>query len=435
MIRKCDYCLHDGGYENNKRRCFIGYDTKAGCCKAFTPADAEIEEKYAKEIVNDLVSTPLIYMGLAIIVLALIVCFVAGFEVLGDYALWALFAIGVVCLTVASALRYLYYTHRKDLEERVRDDVEQKVRNELLPKPLTRKFVKEYLLAHNHQLETICDGNGWEFTSRELRYAVYYDNFNRMVIRNVTLLDREQVDLVEHIIKCLDNKTFAIEMRVQEFAKENGESGFALEALAEFLVEDINNFMRIFPHYFANIETAVNSVYDTFNRCVEEQRDGRKTKRGDIYVPEYIWMPNLIQMVGAGKIPLEALTDEDWIRDMIQKKCDDVAVRTEWSTFKINRVENYGDYKLIVYQFPEPKVVPEAKYGVVLLNKITKRGSYYTLEMSHNNKWYYGGVANHYHKNYGEAESSDLEKFIEWIFRSNKPVVTSTKYSANRIES
>ena len=43
--------------------------------------------------------------------------------------------------------------------------------------------------------------------------------------------------------------------------------------------------------------------------------------------------------------------------------------------------------------------------------------------------WYYGGVADMRNLNYGLAESADLDKFMEWVFSSNKQVVTSTDYN------
>ena len=84
---------------------------------------------------------------------------------------------------------------------------------------------------------------------------------------------------------------------------------------------------------------------------------------------------------------------------------------------------------MVVYQFPEPKFAPEAKYGIVLLDKNTHKGNYYTLEMSHDNMWYYGGVAENRLLNYGEAGSADLDRFIEWVLSSAKKVATSTDYT------
>jgi hypothetical protein len=103
--------------------------------------------------------------------------------------------------------------------------------------------------------------------------------------------------------------------------------------------------------------------------------------------------------------------------------------KEEWNSFKINRVDKFGDYKLIIYQFPEPKVAPEAKYGAVLLNTNTLDSNYYTLEMSVEDRWFYGGVSEDRHLNYGKAESADLDRFIEWIFSNDKQIEASTAYT------
>ena len=38
------------------------------------------------------------------------------------------------------------------------------------------------------------------------------------------------------------------------------------------------------------------------------------------------------------------------------------------------------DHTVIFYNFPEPRQIPEALYGAVLINNITGKAKYYTLE-------------------------------------------------------
>ena len=137
-IRTCANCLHCGIGENNKPQCRISYEMYTGKCKAFASQNVEIVERYAKEIVRDSISTPLAYIGLAILVLAILVCFLAGYEILGDYALLALIATGIVCLTLAAVFRYIYRLNRKDMRRQVCNEVEQELRKELSPKYLRK---------------------------------------------------------------------------------------------------------------------------------------------------------------------------------------------------------------------------------------------------------------------------------------------------------
>lgn len=161
--------------------------------------------------------------------------------------------------------------------------------------------------------------------------------------------------------------------------------------------------------------------------------DNGTQPRHDIYYPEFRWLPDvLFKAVSTKQILPEALTDEDWIRTNIQDKTASAAMAKEWESFKINRVENFGDYKLIVYQFPEPKIVPEAKYGAVLLNTDSMELNYYTLEKSFDDKWVYGSMTTERHTNYGSYDTSDVEKFIEWIFSNDKSVEGGVDYTKNR---
>ena len=428
-IRSCANCLHCGADENGKTQCVINYEMHTIECKAFAPKNSEIEKKHAKEIVRDLISTPLTYVGLAILMLAVLVCFCMGFEVVDDYTLLALVATGIVCLTLAVVARCIYRSRRKDMEKRVRDDVEHKVRRELLPKPLTQEVIKEYLNKHNYLPEPISTGNGMVFTYRNNRYAIYYDSHGGMTIRFATTLDKEYISTMEFLLKCRDEKIFATDMWIQEHTNDNGESNYALECTAEFFVEYVDDFESAFPRYLSSVEFAVNNIFDALEKGIKAKQKGQEERRDDIYNPEYRLIPYILQAVESDHLLPNALVDEEWIRKEIQTRCDNKECKEEWNSFKINRVENYGDYKMVVYQFPEPKIVPEAKYGVVLLNIGTKEGNYYTLEMSHDGMWYYGGVAENRHLNYGPAESADLDRFIEWIFSSNKQVVTSTDYT------
>ena len=92
---------------------------------------------------------------------------------------------------------------------------------------------------------------------------------------------------------------------------------------------------------------------------------------------------------------------------------------TELAKFRVLSVNDYGEIKQVVYQFPEPQAAPEAKYGAVLINTRTLEYQYYTLEMSNDDLWCYGGVKDEQHLNYGEAKSADLESFLTWVLSDN----------------
>ena len=106
---------------------------------------------------------------------------------------------------------------------------------------------------------------------------------------------------------------------------------------------------------------------------------------------------------------------------MIQTNFKICCLIKEWDNFKIQSVNTYGGYKLIIYAYPQPKVIAEALYGGILLNTATRQAQYYTLEYSYDNKWVLGSMnAKREHNNYGTIDSPDLDHFIAWIFNSIK---------------
>lgn len=191
-------------------------------------------------------------------------------------------------------------------------------------------------------------------------------------------------------------------------------------------ITTMEQFAEFFGLATAVIGACHTDLSNEYHRLVQDANEGTdsendESRRRDIYQPEFRWMPDvLLDAVQTKQLVPEALTDEEWLRQNIQERTSSAAMAKEWESFKINRVENYGDYKLIVYQFPEPKVVPEAKYGAVLLNTNSLELNYYTLEMSFDNKWVYGSMTSERHSNYGSFDTPDLEKFIEWIFSKDK---------------
>lgn len=162
------------------------------------------------------------------------------------------------------------------------------------------------------------------------------------------------------------------------------------------------------------------------------ERSAAKIKRPHIYYPEYRVFSFLFENVSSGKTTIEALTDEYWIRSTI-KEYYSANQASDWDSFRINRVENFGEYKLIVYQFPEPKFVPEARYGVVMLNTTTLAIDYYTMEMSFNGQWAYCSCTTERHNNYGSFDSGELDDFIKWVLEDKKQLVASTDWDTGEI--
>ena len=182
-----------------------------------------------------------------------------------------------------------------------------------------------------------------------------------------------------------------------------------------------------FSLYLSILQAAVSCFAQEWS---SEQNNFMKSERRDhIYYPEFRWLPTLLEEVRLGNLQSGALTDEEFLRSTIQDHIADADAIKEWNSFKIYRVDNIYVYKLIIYKFPEPKIVPEAQYGAVLMNTKTYKIDYYTLEMTFNDRWVYGKMTPECHSNYGEVDTPDLDKFIEWIFTKDKQIVARYNYT------
>ena len=431
-IDVCANCLHCRADENNEQVCAINYDTHARRCRAFAPKYDDIAERYAKSLVADSISTPLTWVGISLVVFAIFCAILAGFEnavenIWGNPFVWAMITTGVLCIAVAAILHKALRLRRNSISQELRKELEAEACQKSLPKLLTRNAIKDFLAQRGLSPEPIDGNDGFNFTSHDTYYRLLYDGERDLTIRYGCELEENDAKIAQKIINTYDGDVFGAFRKVYEFTKD-GEDKYALMCEIDFFAEYVDHFERAFPRYLHSVELAVNNLFVSLNRCNREEQN-EDNSRGDIYNPEYRLIPRMLQGVKADHLLPDALVDEEWIRREIQTRCSSNECKEEWDSFKINRVNKFGDYKLIIYQFPEPKIAPEAKYGAVLLNTNTLDSNYYTLEMSVEDRWYYGGVSEDRHLNYGEAESADLDHFIEWIFSNDKQIEASTDYN------
>ena len=428
-IDVCANCLHCGADENNKQVCAINYDTHARRCRAFAPKNDDIEKEHARNIAVNAYEFAMYatICGGILITIVVLVGMAVGFEHLGNHFVWALVATGSLSLVIAGVLYIALRLRRNSISQELRKELEAEARQKALPKLLTRNAIKNFLTQRGLSPEPIDGNDGFNFTSNDVYYRLLYDGERDLTIRYGCELEENDAKIAQKIINTYDGDVFGAFRKVYEFTKD-GEVKYALMCEIDFFVEYVDHFERVFPRYLHSVELAVNNLFVSLNRCNRKEQN-EDNSRGDIYNPEYRLIPNMLQAVKSENLHPNALVDEEWLRSTIQNRCDSNLCKEEWNSFKINRVDKFGDYKLIIYQFPEPKVAPEAKYGAVLLNTDTLDSNYYTLEMSVEDRWFYGGVSEDRHLNYGEAESTDLEHFIEWIFSNDKQIEASTGYN------
>ena len=330
--------------------------------------------------------------------------------------IWVLLAAGV---TLAGAGAVYYFYCRSQL-------------NKITFGRLTRKKIFYMLRVEGYVPHIDKDGDIQFKADGRRCYIQYQDPYPRFILRADWACQKEHIALMRAIAEQVMRDVVVVKVYVSDYIEERQSAvvSISVEALISYeaeLSERLSDFIRI-------IEATQYRLYVMRQKYEAEQsavQEVSPLRRRDIYNKEYHEIPELVDGVTDGKYKPEALwSDESGLRGYLRRDCDP-SMQAEWDAFRIMRVDNYGDYKLIIYQFPEPKEVPEALYGAVLLDTTTNTADYYTLEYSYNDKWVYGSTSRGHHANYGEVDSPDLELFVAWIFSSGKKLLHYTDINRN----
>ena len=290
--------------------------------------------------------------------------------------------------------------------------------------PLNLEILEKILRAEGYYPQKMYD-NTIMFKRQGEAYVISY-NKSKFTLRHDFPIETDSINAHLAAMWVME-KLVMVKVWVQKNDEDPNLQDITLSI--ENLIDTVDALTPFFTIYVQIIETAkkryLHGLSLIHQRVAEEQADNEPPRRNEVYIPAFYWLPQLVQAYCGGEVPIEALTDEAWIRNRIQSRLAEED-RSLWESFRIERVERYGDYKLYIYRFPEPQVVPEAKYGAVLLNTTAKTFDYYTLELSYNGKWVYGSMQGEVHRNYAEVDTDDLDKFIEWIFSHDKQLAYIT---------
>lgn len=147
------------------------------------------------------------------------------------------------------------------------------------------------------------------------------------------------------------------------------------------------------------------------------------------YFLQYRFIPDLVAGVSKGEIsPNAILATEGW-EDFMKKHVDENFF-LEWDELLCEGLIKINDtYVMALYIFPEPRQVPEAAFGAVLINTTDNDAKYYTLEYSFDGAWVLGSMDQTTHRNYGNLEKPGLMSFIDWVVeraQGTKPTMTTT---------
>ena len=344
-------------------------------------------------------------------------CRNAGFEVYAGIlcGLSILFFILVLCLR---------------LRKQYNLEVAKKEAKAELSAPLALDYIHMRMKEYNFECEVNEEDGCLYFKAYGQAYILRLSGTTMFLMCRIGL-DKTSVNFDDllNAVYAADRSLLSAKIYVHDVEDDNQ---IYVDVVCQFFIGTRYAFDCSFLEYLNYMSRAADMANDAINKSSVKDSNGESDgdkPRQEIYQLEYSWLPSLVEAVAKGQTPIEALTDEDWMQECFKRRCESVGGSIDSTSFKIKRVDNYGDYKMIVYQFPEPKVTPEAKYGIVLLNKLSLETSYYTLEKSFNDEWYYCGVADNRHLNYGLAESEELDKFIEWVLSNSKSAVASIDFN------
>lgn len=420
ICENCRFCERDmRGMICGKTNEYADFE---GECKEFEPSKkymekTSIQRKKRNLTVDDNYAPAITYIICGAVWMFLMVALEDGKGGLSEIIIPVSIIIAICAIIVGIALFFVRWMHRKNIEAEV-----------FKSRLLTKEKLMDIIRFEGYYPQLDEDG--------DIIFKIDGDTFNveyneaKLSLSYVFLMSGVEREIRELATQVADNIMMS-KIFITTFPDHD--DIVVSISLDTYCVYDYE-CKKVFAAYLRIVRETIARFYRGYE-AIQHTKDPQELRRGDIYEPEFRWMPDvLFKAISEGTLDPAALTNEDWIRKNIQKNAAISYVAQEWDSFKINRVDNYGDYKLIVYQFPEPKVVPEAKYGAVLMNTKTLAIDYYTLEMTYNGKWVYGSMSTECHNNYGEVDTADLDKFIEWIFTKDKVVVASRDYTKERQE-
>ena len=145
------------------------------------------------------------------------------------------------------------------------------------------------------------------------------------------------------------------------------------------------------------------------------------------YFLQYKFIPDLVAAVSNGEIsPNAILATEGW--EEFMKEHVDENFFLEWDELHCEGLIKINDtYVMALYIFPEPRQVPEAAFGAVLINTIDNYAKYYTLEYTFDGTWVLGSMDQTTHSNYGNLGKLSLMNFIDWVVERTKETEPAMK--------
>jgi hypothetical protein len=134
----------------------------------------------------------------------------------------------------------------------------------------------------------------------------------------------------------------------------------------------------------------------------------------------YRFLPYLITAFDDGKIRQVDILDKHFWEIITKDMINDF----EWSELIIEHRILSEEISVGIYIFPEPQIMPEAKFGLLFFNFKIKSTNYFTLEKSISNEsesWVIGSSSNNgdTHLNFGSLKvEPTLDNFLNVVYKN-----------------
>lgn len=134
----------------------------------------------------------------------------------------------------------------------------------------------------------------------------------------------------------------------------------------------------------------------------------------------YDFIPTLIEQFNIGVLPKEGLFDKEYLETYSTDEPEDF----NWDDFQVEFRVLSDIHSVVLYTFPEPQTIPDAKFGLLFFDSEKKDTQYYTLEKTYpkkdgSEKWMIGSIptTKDAHLNLGPfSEEPTLENFLTCIY-------------------
>ena len=289
-----------------------------GECKEFEPSKkymekTSIQHKKRNLTVDDNYAPAITYIICGAVWMFLMVALEDGKGGLSEIIIPVSIIIAICAIIVGIALFFVRWMHRKNIEAEV-----------FKSRLLTKEKLMDIIRFEGYYPQLDEDG--------DIIFKIDGDTFNveyneaKLSLSYVFLMSGNEREIRELATQVADNIMMS-KIFITTFPDHD--DIVVSISLDTYCVYDYE-CKKVFAAYLRIVRETIARFYRGYE-AIQHTKDPQELRRGDIYEPEFRWMPDvLFKAVSEGTLDPAALTNEDWIRKNIQKNAAISYVAQEW---------------------------------------------------------------------------------------------------------